>query len=170
MENKQVHKKKKKSTPHCPSTISDSFPGEPGTPWLISVVLWMRVDVFVYTFFRLHWMRACRVAWTGRCRCGSFACWGIAAWLASSLVQLSGSASCSDPPLPAFGGEVDMGNSLLSQLWGRDGKMQVTHHSFTSSNNFVWDEGGLTPYAEDTTRLHLCVLRHSLPGCVCHRK
>lgn len=85
--------------------------------------------VLCAAFFHLHWMRACRAAWTGRCRCGSFACWDIAAWLASSPVQPSGSASCSDPPLPAFAAEVDMGNSLLSQLC-REGWEDVSHPSF----------------------------------------
>lgn len=65
----------------------------------------------------LHWMRACRAVWTGRCHCGSSVCWGNAAWLASCLAPLNDSASCSAQPLLGFVAEVGMGNSLLSQLY-----------------------------------------------------
>lgn len=61
--------------------------------------------------FGLHWMRACRAAWTGRCRSGSCACWGSAAWPASSPGQSSGSASYSGPPRPVFAAGVGTDNN-----------------------------------------------------------
>lgn len=82
--------------------------------------------LFVLSLFVhcLHWMRACRVVWTGRCRCGSCVCWGSAAWPASSPGQSSDSASYSGPSLLVFAVGAGMGNSLLSPLCERrNGKM-----------------------------------------------
>lgn len=68
-------------------------------------------------------MRACRVVWTGRCRCGSCVCWGNVVWPASSPGQPSDSASYSGPPLLVFPAGVGMDNSLLSPLCERRGEM-----------------------------------------------
>lgn len=63
-----------------------------------------------------HWMTACMVVWTGRCRCCGCMSWGSAAWPASSPGQPSGSASYSGSPPLVFAVGVGMGNSLLSPL------------------------------------------------------
>lgn len=65
-----------------------------------------------------RWWRACRAAWTGRCRSGRRRCWGSAAWPASSPGPPSDSASCSGPARPASAGGGGRGSSPLSPRWG----------------------------------------------------
>lgn len=65
----------------------------------------------------LRWLRACRGAWTGRCRSGSCLCWGSAAWPASSPGRRSGSASYSGPARSAFAAGGGTGSSPLSPRW-----------------------------------------------------
>lgn len=85
------------------------------------ICLFMCCFVFVQY---VHWMRACRAVWTGRCRCGSCVCWGSAVWPASSPGRQSDSASYSGrPPLvSAVGAGTD--NSPLSPLCERRGEME----------------------------------------------
>jgi len=71
----------------------------------------------------LHWRRACRAEWTGRCRFGSCVCWGSAGWPASSPGRRSDSASYSGPPPLVFAPWVGMDNSLLSPLCERRGEI-----------------------------------------------
>lgn len=60
------------------------------------------------------------MALTGRCRSGSCAYWGSAAWLASCRGPLSGFASCSGSPRPAAApAEAGRGSSLPSPPWGQ---------------------------------------------------
>lgn len=92
------------------------------------MLCWSYVCISVYAcvvLCRSHWMRACRVVWTGRCRSGSCVCWGSAVWPASSPGQSSDSASYSGPPRLVFAAGVCMDNSLLSPLCGRRAEMEI---------------------------------------------
>jgi len=147
----------------------------------VSRCLWMHLRLMclaVHVFFLLafvqylHWMRVCMAAWTDRCHCGGCMSWGSAAWLVSSPGQLIDSASCSVRCLLAFAVEAGMGNSPPSRLCQTDRKVWIFRRLFACRNDNLErkKKGAFTHDAEDTTRLHLCVLQHSHPDCVCHRR